>query len=414
MPTGKLTIRGIKAIKAPSSGYTVTWDQELPGFGLRTTAAGVKSFVLAYRNSARRSRNLTIGRFGVLTLAQARRRARELLVQVAAGRDPVAEKESSKGLTVAELAERYLEQHARSKKKPSSVKADEVNLKNHVLPNLGRLRVDAVSREDVGALHHKLRKTSGAANRVLALVSKMMNLSEKWGLRPDGTNPCRHVERFKERRRQRYLSESEIGRLGAALIQLEQEAGQDVKTEKLRARRIREARSLAAAVRLLILTGARRSEIVGLRWDWVDFERGYLRLPDSKSDAKLIDLNAPALAVLESLDRCSEYVIPGRNCDAPLVGFSKAWARVAKMAKLEDLRAHDLRHSFASVGAAGGYSLVTIGALLGHSQPATTARYAHLANSPARAASEAIGGRIAAALSGKPDAEVIELRPGVK
>ena len=280
----------------------------------------------------------------------------------------------------------------RPHKKPGSIREDEAILKNHILPALGAHKVAAVTRADVQRLHHSMKATPYHANRTVALLSKMMNLAEKWGIRPDNTNPCRHVERYREQKRQRFLSAAELAELGKVLAAVERE-------------RV-EWHSVVPAIRLLIFTGARVSEILTLRWEWVDLEHGFLNLPDSKTGAKVIHLNAPAIKVLAEIkpgpkDPESPYVIRGRLKGSCLVNLKDPWGRIRKRGKIPDVRVHDLRHSFAAVAAGAGSSLPIIGALLGHTQPQTTARYAHLAADPVKAVNEAVGARIAAAMATK-------------
>ena len=392
----KLTVRTVLASKASERDLFI-WDDELAGFGLRVKPSGVKSYLIQYRNLHNQSRRHTIGRHGVFSPEKAREKARRMLADIQDGADPAKErKEARKASSVAELAERYLEQHARAKKRPSSVRMDEANLRLHVLPTLGRMKVAAITRSDITNLHHSMRDRPGAANRVLALLSKMFNLAEKWDLRLDGSNPCRHVERYRERKMERFLATEELARLGAVLS----EAG----------RTATELPSVIAAIRLLIFTGARLGEILSLQWRDVDFERACLRLPESKTGAKVIHLNAPAMEVLNGLEReeGNPWVIAGRVPGKPLVNLRKPWHRIREAAGLADVRLHDLRHSFASVGVTGGLSLPMIGALLGHAQPATTARYAHLAADPLKQAADLIGERIAAAMKGG-SGEVVEL-----
>jgi integrase len=392
----KITEQSVKAL-APAATDAVHWDDDLPGFGVRVKPSGQRSFVIQYR-AGNISRRLTIGGCSLFRVEEARKRARKLLVEVKDGADPASDrKDTRKAPTVGELADRYMAVHAATKKKPRSAKSDESNLRLHVLPALARQRAADVTREDVSRLHHAMRETPGAANRVLALLSKMFNLAEKWGIRADGSNPCRHVDRYAERKMERFLSGDELARLGAALADAERTAT--------------EAPEVIAAIRLLICTGARLSEILELRWEHVDFERACLRLPDSKTGRKVIHLNAPALEVLSGLGQreASPWVIPGAVAGNPLVNLRKPWHRIRAKAGLDGVRLHDLRHSFASVGVAGGLSLPMIGALLGHTQPVTTQRYAHLAADPLKQANDLIGSRIAAAMKGSSGAEVVTL-----
>ena len=381
----KLTKRVVDAARA-EDGERFLWDPELPGFGLRVRPSGRRYYVVQYRSNGR-TRRLTLGPHGALTPDQARRKAAKLLGEARDGGDPAVEiRSAAKSITVADLAKRFLAQHAELKKKPTSLRNDRLNLRLHVLPHLGTLRLAAVTREDVATLHHGLRETPTAANRVLALLSKMFNLAERWGLRTDGTNPCRHVEHFPEHRRQRFLSDDELARLGGVLNEVEQNS-----TESAEA---------IAAIQLLLFTGCRVSEVLGLRWEDVDAERRCLRFLDSKTGAKLIPLNSVALEVLTSRTRRSHWVISGRDGDQPLVNLAKPWKRIRELAGLEDVRLHDLRHTHGSSAAGAGLSLHLVGALLGHRQPATTARYAHLADDPVHEASERVGNHLASAMRG--------------
>jgi integrase len=390
----RLTKRFVES-RTPT-GDTFYWDDEVAGFGLRVKPSGRRSYIIQYRTKGRVSRRYTIGAHGVFTVEKAREKARRLLQGVRDGRDPAREKEDAAGApTVAKLAQRYLEEHARAKKKPSSVNSDEKNLDNHVLPELRQRPAAEVTRADIMKLRHKMRETPGAANRVLALLSKMFNLAEKWGWRPDGSNPCRHVERYPERKMERFLSAEEMRRLGDALAEA-------VRTQSI-------SPAAVAAIRLLVFTGCRVSEILMLEWQHVDEGQKCLRLADSKTGAKVVHLNAPALEVLSDVKKRagSSYVIAGRG-EGPLQNLRRPWLDVRKAAGLKDVRLHDLRHSFASVAVARGLSLPVIGALLGHTQAATTQRYAHLAADPLKQATEMIGSRIAAAMTGR-TAEVVQI-----
>ena len=385
----KLTKRLVEGINPDPDRDVIIWDQELPGFGIRVWPSGKRVYILKYRNMHGRQRKPVIGQHGVLTAEQARSIARGWLAEVERGGDPSGSRvEARTSPTMGDLAERYLEEHARVKKRPRSVKSDETLLRLHVLPPLGRMKVSEVGRADVHQIHHNMRATPGAANRTAALLSKMFNLAEKWSLRPDGSNPCRHLEKYRERKLERFLSEAELARLGDVLNEAEQSGSG--------------RRSVIAAIRLLIFTGCRLSEILTLRWEYMDFERQVLRLPESKTGQKVVPLNAPARALLAELPRDpSGWVLPGARKGGPLVNLRKPWHSLRAKAGLDDVRIHDLRHSFASFGAASGLSLPIIGALLGHTQAATTKRYAHLADDPLRQASEAVGQKIAAAMRGQ-------------
>lgn len=382
----KLTKRVVEALR-PAAKDILLWDSELPGFGVRVKPGGVRSYLVQYRNG-HRSRRLTLGRHGVLTAEQARRMAQDALSKVRRGEDPMAQRAAERAAaTVAELAERYLKQHAEAKKKPASQRSDRFLLRRHILPALGRITLKDLTRADVTALHHALRATPYVANRALALLSKMFALAVVWGVLPDAVNPCRGVEKYREHKRQRFLSEVELARLGAVWREIERENV--------------EWPTVVPALRLALFTGARIGEVLGLRWEWVDFGRCVLDLPDSKTGAKMVHLRPPSLEVLKGMERKdgNPFVFYGRKPGAALVNLKDPWQRIRRRAEMPELRIHDLRHSFASMGAGQGASLPMIGALLGHTQASTTARYAHLAADPLRAANDKIGSRLAAAVS---------------
>src|SRR5438270_3199932 len=220
----KLTKRLVEGVTPPPSGELNLWDTEVPGFGLRVRAGGRRVYIIEYRNRERRKRRITLGPHGKLTVDQARKRARQDIAAVGRGEDPAdVQLTERRALTFAELAKRYLEQHARPKKKPASVAADERILRLYVLPALGRRKVNAVGLREVADLHHSMRDKPVQANRTLALLSKMLGLAERWGYRPPSSNPCRGVDHFPERPRERFLSASELARLGAVLSEEEKD-----------------------------------------------------------------------------------------------------------------------------------------------------------------------------------------------
>lgn len=293
----------------------------------------------------------------------------------------------------------FLREHAEAKRKPSTAKAYRDFFDRLILPELGQTRVAEITRTDVAQLHHSLKRTPYQANRVLAVLSKAFSWAEQHGYRAEGTNPCRNIEKFREEKRERFLSENELARLGETLATDEKDGT--------------ESPFVVGAIRLLIFTGARRDEILRMRWEDIDLGRALLLLPDSKTGAKHIFLSAPALEVLTQLPRIhgNPHVICGNKPGARLINLRKPWCRILERAGLGNLRLHDLRHSFASVGVAGGLSLPMVAKLLGHTKIATTERYAHLAADPVRAANEAIGERIAASMRGEiGGAEVVSLK----
>jgi integrase len=379
------------------------WDSKIPGFGLKVTPAGSRIYVLQCRVD-RRLRRYTIGRHGApWTPDNARKEARRLLNQISEGNDPAeAKSESRNDISIAELCDRWLVEGSVNKKL-STLEIDRSNIERHIKPLLGKKSVRSVTRADVEqfqrdvavgktAIDERTKKRGraivkggkGTAARVLGVLSAIFNFAVDRELRPD--NPARRVVAFKGQRQERFLSATEIARLGDALTAAKQNGVNA---------------AAVSAIRLLLLTGARKSEILRLRWDYVDFERGVLRLPDSKTGPKTIHLNAPAAALLSELPRVegNPYVIPGQKDGAPLINLQKPWRLIRAKAGLDDVRLHDLRHSFASVGAAAGLSLPVIGALLGHTQAATTQRYAHLADDPLKRASDLVGQKIANALT---------------
>ena len=382
---GKITKRTVDACRAGKSDQFL-WDTDLKGFGLKITPAGNRVYILQYRRGGRGAptKRVTIGRHGALTPEQARKQAARLAHAIAAGGDPAAARAAEKSApTIADLAARYLTEHVATKTKPRSAAEYQRLLRKIILPALGHRRVRDVARSDVSSLHHRFRATPYDANGAVRVLSKMFNLAEKWGERPDGTNPCRHVEKYRERKRERFLSEIELARLGDALAAYDGSP------------------YVVAAIKLLVFTGARLSEVLGLRWAWINLERGEARLPDSKTGAKTLHLPPPALTVLAELPRIegNPHVIVGGVPGAARYNLETPWQVIRKTAGLDDVRLHDLRHAFASVAVASGLGLPIIGKMLGHTQATTTQRYAHLASDPVKAAAAAVAGKIAGAMN---------------
>jgi len=361
----------------------VTWDTTMPGFGIRVKPSGTVGFMIQYRNEYNKSRRHTIGRFGVMTLEEARTEARALLSASSRGRDPRADKLRKRDEnSVADLAARYMQDHCEGRCKASTIEAHKWLLQKFILPKLGRFLLSELTVADIASMHQSLKGTPYNANRALGLLRAMLGWAEEWGLLERGGNPATSVRRFRETKRQRFLSRDELARLATAI--------DDSESERLISPHV------AGAIRLLIVTGARSGEIVGMRWSDIDWDRRLLVLREHKTDnngIKALPLNAIALDILREIPRDPEnpYVITGLRQNAPLVNLQKPWRRIRKRAGLDDVRIHDLRHSFASFGVTSGASLPVIGGLLGHRSMSATSTYAHLSQDPLRDASEKVG-----------------------
>ena len=360
----------------------VFWDRDLPGFGVRVYPSGRKVYVVQSRGP-KGPKRVTLGRHGEVLAEQARRKAAEAIDRIKQGEDPLPPPPEPE-LTVAVLAERYMEAHVSANCNAHTAGIYRGSLDNHILPALGTMPVGSVGRSEVSALHYGLRHTPRAANRALMVLSKMFSLAEAWGLAPAGSNPCRSVVKYKEGKRERFLTPEEYRRVGRGLCVLEAEG-------EFPARAV-------AALRLLMLTGCRLNEILTLRWDDVDRSAGELRLRDAKTGARMVPLTPTAGAVLSGIARVpgNPWVFSGDKPDSHLSQLSKYWLRVRKRAGIDDVRIHDLRHSFASRALALGESLSMIGRLLGHTDVGSTARYAHLARDTEKLSAAKVGGSIEA------------------
>ena len=424
MADRRITKRVVDELRPQAREFAV-WDSKLPGFGVRVRPTGAMSYVVVYRAGSGRGapvRRYTIANVGKATPEAARRRAKAILGAVAHGQDPAGEKATERGtLTISELADRFMSEHVEQKRKPGTAVFYRHLLDKVIKPELGATKADKVTRAQVARLHGKLKATPFQANRVLAVIGSMYTFAGRSGIVAEGMNPARRIEQFKEHHRERFLTGEELEWVGSAIREAETKGiPWDVDEAKPKAKHLPKAKNrftkigafAAAAIRLLLFTGCRLREILHLKWEQVDLERGLLFLADSKTGRKTVILNAPALAVLTGLDRLGSYVVPGGDPEKPRADLKRPWEAVARRAGLEGVRLHDLRHTYASFGAGGGLGLPIIGKLLGHTQAATTQRYAHLDADPLRRASDVIGGRIAAALEGKRSGSVVQLKRG--
>ncbi|MCY4383875.1 MAG: site-specific integrase [Nitrospinae bacterium] len=373
----KLTKRTVDALEADGKDV-LFWDRELAGLGVRVHTTGRKTWVVQSRGPGGPKR-VTLGRHGELTVDEARKQAARLIDRIKRGEDFSAAAPEAEP-TVAGLAERFMRTHVERHLKPATASAYRTVLDKYILPALGGMALEEVGGAEATALHHRLRDTPARANAAVHLLSRMYTLAEAWELVPPGRNPCLSVRRYRTRKRERFLTPEEYRRLGRALRQAEDEIWPPA----------------VAAIRLLVLTGCRRGEILSLGWDDVDRTAGDLRLRDAKAGPRMVPLTRPALRVLDAIPRSGDnpWVIAGQRPGKRLTGLHHYWRPIRERAGLSDVRLHDLRHSFASRALALGESLYTIGKLLGHTSVATSARYAHLMREAEREAAVRVGGSI--------------------
>lgn len=410
MPVLKLTKRAIDAIGRVEKP-TVFYDGDLTGFCLKVLPSGAKRWCVEYRGGAGgrsvSKTRMVLGSTSAMTPDQARSSAKSILGAVALGQDPARKRLAERAMpTFADFGERYLSEEAEAKLKPRTVVNYRIYLRKHAAPVLGTRKLDALDSADVSKMHRKIGKTTPmTANRVVEFVGSVYRYAAVCGLVAKGHNPASHVQAFREQRRERFLSSAELGRLGEAIREAETVGiPWVVNSDQPNAKHIpKNGRTklgphIAAALRLLILTGARLREILDLKWEYVDLQRGLLLLPDSKTGQKAIVLNTPAIEILEVLPKADSYVIASDIAGQARHDLNKPWKLVSLRSGLAGVRIHDLRHTHASYGAGAGFGLPIIGKLLGHSQPATTARYAHLDNDPLKRASNEIASQISRAM----------------
>jgi integrase len=402
----RTTISKLPTVEKP----TVFYDADLKGFGVKVMPSGVRSWICEFRpgisGRGTAKRRVVLGQPPLVTPEKARQLAKDILAAARVGADPASQRADERaGITVAELADAFMSEHVEPRRKGSTAGDYQSILDRLVKPALGSTKAAKVTRADVARLHLSLRETPYAANRMLAVLGAAYTFAEKRGLTPEGFNPARKIEKYKESPRERYLTEKELARLGevireAETVGLARKPSASKHAPKRPENLIRKlSPSAAAALRLLLLTGCRVSEILNLRWVETDLQRGLLFLPDSKTGRKTVVLSGAAAAVIDAQPRYGVYVIAGETAgqddEKPRADIKKAWDLVRSHAGLDGVRLHDLRHSFASVGAGASLGLPVIGKLLG---PQTTARYAHLDADPVRAAANVIAGKIEAAM----------------
>lgn len=376
----KLTKRVVESIQPHEINELLVWDSELKGFGVRVFPTGRRTYFIQYRNQFGGTRRKKIGVHGIITADQAREEAKKLLGDVAKGKDPSQDFQQAKLKPIfEELASRYLEVYAKSEKKPKSFREDKKMLNNIILKRLGNKKVEEIATYDIQQLHHELRETSYMANRVRALLHKMFNLAIQWNWTT--TNPASAIKKYQEYKRNRWLNDEELQRLYDVLDCYHNQ-------------------SVANAIRLLILTGARKNEVLSATWDQFDLNKGVWTKPAHSTKQKKMEhlpLATQAISLLKKMvaTAASPYLFPGKIPGKPLQDPKKAWETIRKQAGFPEVRIHDIRHTHASHLVSSGLSLSIVGKLLGHTQASTTQRYAHLADEPLRQAAELFGNKVA-------------------
>ncbi|MBF0169387.1 MAG: site-specific integrase [Alphaproteobacteria bacterium] len=418
MARAKITKRTVDSIDATDGKRVYVFDTDLSGFGLMVTPNGSKSYFAEYRHGSGRgapTRRVTIGTVSKLTPDEARNLAKQTIADATKGQDPASRKrEQRESLSVRALAETFMKKHVNAKRKANTSALYQHVIDTIIVPHIGTKRATTVTKGEIARMHLDLSERPFLANRALAVVGSMYSWAGKHGFVEEGFNPVVRVEKYAERKRERFLTTAELEKLGATLREGETTGiPWQIDTTKPTAkhapreenRRITLGPHVAAAFRLLLLTGARLREILHLEWAHVDLERGILLLPDSKTGKKTIVLNGPAMLLLSELPRIGKYVIAsesaGQKEEKPRADLKRPWAAVSKRAGLDGVRIHDLRHTHASFGIGASFGLPIIGKLLGHTQMRTTERYAHLQTDPLRRASNAIGNALATAMGEK-------------
>jgi len=360
----------------PAEKEKIHWDSNYKGFGVRASPKGRKTFVVQYRQGSR-TRRVSLGTFGNLTVDEARKKAKRILGEVASGYDPAEKiKLFRETPTMEEVCKKFLKQHVEQHLKPSTQKEYERNIRLYILPKFRTFKVSEISREDISKAHFELADKPYQANRNLGVLSKILNLCEIWGYRTEGSNPCRHVKKYKEKKREVFMSLDQVTNLFDVLDQSVING-----SEKLH---------VASAFKLIILTGCRLGEIQTLMWSYI--EQSHFKLPDSKTGHRWIPLSIAALGVIEAIPRVLDnpHVIVGAKSGQHCTDLQKPWRRIRNKAKIPHVRIHDLRHTFASHAVMAGHPLPVVGRLLGHTQIQTTMRYAHLADSKIMEATNSI------------------------
>ena len=366
MAKGKISSRTVNAFKGEAGKDMYLWDTEVKGFGLRVQPSGRRSFIYKFRTPDGRRRNRKIGDPKTLTAEAARQAVKSMEHDKAIGKVVISDKPKQKSITMRKMCDLYLADYARLHKKPKSVEDDTRYIEKDIKPRLGSKSLSEIGSKDIVKIHSSLADKPIKANRLLALLSKIFNLAEEWEYRDANSNPTQHIRKYKETPRERFLTQSEMIALEKTLSDAERDKQVSV--------------SVIHALRVLLMTGARLQEVLTMKWEYVDLDEGKIKLPDSKSGKKTIWLSDKARDYFEVMPRKrgNPFVFPGQRTSSHLVNLQKPWRKLRETAGIEDVRIHDLRHTYASLAVSKNLSLPIVGKLLGHKSSKSTERYAHL------------------------------------
>jgi len=370
----KLTNKNVDQL-TPSSKSYIVWDSDVKGFGVRVNLNAKKTFILKFRvgvGRAAKIRKPVIGAVGIMKVEEARKIARKWLLEASEGKDP---KEVDKtNVMLKDFFDVYLKHYAEIKKKQSSIEEDKRLMRLHIAPSFGKVCIKDITRAMLTKHHQSMHNTPHCANRMLSLLSKMMNLAEKWDYRPLNSNPCRHIDRYKENQRDVYLTMKQIEKVGFAFKEVEQH----------------HSVYMMAALKILLFTGRRTGEILTLRWEYLDFENSMMHLPDTKTGAKKFHISSTIKQILFSLPSREGYVFKSNVPNKHITVVRHVWKKICNITGIENVRVHDFRHTYASFALNKGYSLPIISKMLGHKDLKTTQRYAHLYDNPVNQAVDRI------------------------
>lgn len=390
-----LTKKRIESLEPRSRAY-IAWDSLITGFGVIVYPSGRKSFCIQFRDHKRKSKKHVIGSCSVMQVDDARAEARRCLALATLGNTTFLRQDTATETLLSDVWARYEREHAQTLKISTRKENARLWLAN-ISDVIGGRPVATLQKRDVADLHNRYFERPYLGNRILSLLSLLLGLSERWGLREEGTNPCSGIQRYCEKSRERVLTDRELEAIDRELT-----SG-------------RYHQSVVLAIRLLFVTGCRLREILNMKWEFIDWDARLIRFPDSKTGAKTVDMNPSVQSLLADAHQLdgNPYVCWGSVRSQPRIQIHRPWKKICEACGIPDVRLHDIRHTFASTAISHGANLIEVRDLLGHSDVQTTQRYAHLETEARREASRKVSGVIRNAMQRQPtgtEGKVINLK----